>query len=110
MSLVQVQDPEPLSKNQSGLTIKTSCSTNIYSELDGQAVNFYGVFMSNKLPYVQMRYLFEDFLNLKLFNDESRNFHGWEKEEFLSFLKEEIIASAEEETYDITIEAPAFLQ
>lgn len=66
--------------------------------------------MTDKIPYVQMRTIFENLMDQFLFNAESINFHGWNKEEFLGFLEQEFAASADEETYDIAIEAPTTLQ
>lgn len=66
--------------------------------------------MTDRIPYVKMKVIFDNLLNQMLFSDEAKSFHGWEKNDFIVFLEDEIIACANEESYDIAIEAPELLQ
>ncbi len=65
--------------------------------------------MSDKIPYVQMKLVFEEMMN-STFGEMGKLVHGWSKDEFLANYKEEMIAETEEETYDIVLTAPNTLQ
>ena len=63
----------------------------------------------SKVPYPAMKQIY-DAMASSVFVGEAKLIHGWEMNDFMEIYKQEIIAEAEEETYDIAIIAPSTLQ
>ncbi len=78
------------------MTRKTSCSTVLLQQLDGQAVNLLENNMSNKISYAEMKNIYNTFLE-NIFKQEAALVHGWSKDDFLECLHREIQCDMDEE-------------